>query len=59
MTNKKVRIGQAGIANHGRTIVNAIRDAGNTQLVSCFDINTAANAAVARGIQCICNDGIR
>lgn len=49
MTNRKIRIGQAGIANHGRTILNAIRDAGNTQLVSCFDINTAANAEVARG----------
>jgi predicted dehydrogenase len=47
MTDRKVRIGQAGIANHGRTIVNAIRDAGNLRLVSCFDINPAANRQVA------------
>ena len=48
MTEKKVRIAQAGIANHGRTIVNATRDAGNLQLVSCFDINTSANEQVAK-----------
>ncbi len=48
MTEKKLRVGQAGIANHGRTIVNAIRDSGNLQLVSCYDINTAAAEAVAK-----------
>jgi len=48
MTEKKVRIAQAGIANHGRTIANATRDAGNLQLVSCFDINTSANEQVAK-----------
>jgi len=48
MTEKKVRIAQAGIANHGRTIVNATRDAGNLQLISCFDINMAANEQVAK-----------
>jgi predicted dehydrogenase len=48
MTEKKVRIAQAGIANHGRTIVNATRDAGNLQLVSCFDINVSANNQVAK-----------
>jgi predicted dehydrogenase len=48
MTEKKVRIAQAGIANHGRTILNATRDAGNLQLVSCFDINVAANEQVAK-----------
>jgi predicted dehydrogenase len=48
MTETKVRIAQAGIANHGRTIVNATRDAGNLTLVSCYDINTAANEAVAK-----------
>ena len=40
MTQKKIRIGQAGVANHGRTILNAIRDSGNLELVSCYDINT-------------------
>ena len=48
MTEKKLRVGQAGIANHGRTIVNAIRDSGNLQLVSCYDINTAASEQVTR-----------
>ena len=47
MNTERVRVGQAGIANHGRTIVNATRDAGNLQLISCFDINGAANQAVA------------
>jgi UDP-N-acetylglucosamine 3-dehydrogenase len=48
MTEKKVRIAQVGIANHGRTIVNATRDSGNLQLVSCFDINSEANEQVAK-----------
>jgi predicted dehydrogenase len=48
MTQKKIRIGQAGIANHGRTILNAIRDSGNLELVSCYDINTSACESVAR-----------
>jgi predicted dehydrogenase len=48
MSTRKVRIGQAGIANHGRTILDAIRDAGNLELVSCYDINTSAKESVAR-----------
>ena len=48
MTEKILRVGQAGIANHGRTIVNAIRDSGNLQLVSCFDINATASDKVAK-----------
>jgi len=48
MSDKKVRIAQAGIANHGRTILNAVRDAGNLELISCFDVNTAASEDVAR-----------
>jgi predicted dehydrogenase len=48
MTEKTIRVGQAGIANHGRTILNAIRDSGNLQLVSCVDINVAAAEQVAR-----------
>ena len=47
MNEKKVRIGQVGIANHGRTIVNALRDSGNLQLVSCFDIDSDATKRVA------------
>ncbi len=48
MSTRRVRIGQAGIANHGRTILHAIRDAGNLELVSCYDINAAANESAAR-----------
>ena len=48
MIEKKLRVGQAGIANHGRTILHAIRDSGNLRLVSCYDINTAASEQVAR-----------
>ncbi|MEK6756330.1 MAG: Gfo/Idh/MocA family oxidoreductase [Bacteroidota bacterium] len=47
MNTRIVRVGQVGIGNHGKTIVDAIRDAGNLQLISCFDINTAANQAVS------------
>lgn len=42
MDQSKVRIGVAGVANHGRTIINAIRDAGNFELISCYDINQRA-----------------
>lgn len=48
MKNHEVRVAQAGIANHGRTILNAIRDSGNLKLVSCFDIHGAANEGVAK-----------
>jgi len=43
-----VRIGLVGVANHGVTILSAIRDSGTLALASCFDINTAAMQAVAR-----------
>lgn len=48
MNTRKVRIAQAGIASHGRTILNAIRESGNLELVSCFDINISASAQVAK-----------
>lgn len=48
MKNHEVRIAQAGIANHGRTILNAIRDSGNLKLVACFDIQAAVNEGVAK-----------
>lgn len=48
MSTRKVRIAQAGIANHGRTILNAIRESGNLQLVSCYDPNTSASVEVAK-----------
>ena len=37
-----IRIGIAGITNHGNTILNAILAAGNLELVSCFDIKADA-----------------
>ena len=39
---KKVNIGLVGVANHGRTIYNAIRAADNLTLTTCFDTNRAA-----------------
>lgn len=48
MKNHEVRIAQAGIANHGRTILNAIRASGNLKLIACFDIQAAANEGVAK-----------
>jgi predicted dehydrogenase len=48
MNERTVDVAQAGIANHGRTILNAIREAGNLHLISCFDVNTRANQEVAR-----------
>lgn len=42
MTPPNVRIGLVGVANHGNTIFEAIRAAGNLELVSCFDIDRGA-----------------
>ena len=38
----KVNIGLVGVANHGRTIFNAIRAAKNLHLSSCYDTNVVA-----------------
>ncbi|MFH0991696.1 MAG: Gfo/Idh/MocA family oxidoreductase [bacterium] len=46
-TERIVSYAQIGIANHGRTIVNGARDAGNLRLMSCFDINLEANRQIA------------
>ncbi|HLP15367.1 MAG TPA: Gfo/Idh/MocA family oxidoreductase [Bacteroidota bacterium] len=45
--SKKIRIAIAGVANHGRTILNAIRDSSMFEVKACFDINADANAAAA------------
>ncbi len=45
MTAPNVRIGLVGVANHGNTIFEAIRAAGNFDLVSCFDIDRSAAGA--------------
>jgi predicted dehydrogenase len=47
MNTPAVRVALVGVANHGTTILNAIRAAGNLTLRSCYDINTAAAEAVA------------
>jgi predicted dehydrogenase len=57
MTERIIGIAQAGIANHGRTILNAIRDAGNLRLVSCYDINTVANEEVAKEFSAVAAKG--
>ena len=42
MEQQKVRIGVAGVANHGRTIINAIRESGMFDLISCYDVDHKA-----------------
>jgi predicted dehydrogenase len=44
---KKTPIGLAGVASHGRTILNAICQSGTLELRSCYDINPDANRAAA------------
>ncbi|MBI4428271.1 MAG: Gfo/Idh/MocA family oxidoreductase [Ignavibacteriales bacterium] len=44
----KVKIGQVGVTSHGVTILNAIRTAGNLELVSIFDSKTEEAEKVAR-----------
>ncbi|MDE3056491.1 MAG: Gfo/Idh/MocA family oxidoreductase [Bacteroidota bacterium] len=48
MNDGRVIVAQAGIANHGRTILNAVRDSGNLKLVACYDPNEEASREVAR-----------
>ncbi len=45
--SRKIQIGIAGVANHGRTILNAIRDCGTLELKGCYDINVEACRAAA------------
>lgn len=42
-----IRIGLVGVANHGTTILNAIRNSGTLTLTSCYDINTTVKEAAA------------
>jgi UDP-N-acetylglucosamine 3-dehydrogenase len=48
MNTTKIRIAQIGIKNHGRTILQATKEAGNLELISVFDTDTAA-AKIAAG----------
>jgi predicted dehydrogenase len=45
--SRKISIGIAGISNHGRTILNAIRQSGTLDVKACYDINTEASRAAA------------
>jgi predicted dehydrogenase len=47
MTENKITIGLAGVANHGTTILNAILASPNLRLVSCYDLNTGVMNRVA------------
>jgi len=52
MSNGKVNIGLVGVANHGQTILRAIKGCENLVLRSCFDINSEAATNVARTTGC-------
>jgi predicted dehydrogenase len=45
--SRTISIALAGVANHGRTILNAIRDSGMFDLKACYDINMEASHAAA------------
>jgi predicted dehydrogenase len=51
MESEKIKIGLVGVDNHGRTILNAIKDAGSFELVSCFDTNKSASESVRKDFQ--------
>ncbi len=42
MSTDNVKVGIAGVKNHGRTMVRAIRECDLLTLVSCFDVDTDA-----------------
>jgi predicted dehydrogenase len=48
MKAQKVNIGLVGVANHGRTIYDAIRVSANLNLVSCYDTDEKAREETAR-----------
>lgn len=47
MSIRRIHVGLAGVANHGTTILNAIRASGNLQMVACFDVNAKASGLAA------------
>jgi len=51
MNKKTVRIGQAGITNHGETILTAIGAAESLELVSLFDVKSREVAAAAEKLK--------
>ncbi len=48
MTSQPVAVGLVGVANHGKTILNAILEAGNFRLAACYDTDDAALADAVR-----------
>jgi predicted dehydrogenase len=48
MSTKKIRVAQVGIANHGTTIVNAIRASNSLELVSVYDIKPDESERVSK-----------
>jgi predicted dehydrogenase len=49
---EKVKIAQAGVGSHGRTIRSAVAKAKNLQLVGCYDVNQEESRTVAEEFQC-------
>jgi UDP-N-acetylglucosamine 3-dehydrogenase len=49
---EKVKVAQAGVGSHGRTIRSAVAKARNLQLVACYDINQEESQKVAEEFQC-------
>jgi predicted dehydrogenase len=51
-TTEKVKIAQAGIGNHGRTIRSAVAKSKNLQLVGCYDVDQEESRKVAEEFHC-------
>jgi predicted dehydrogenase len=48
MEAERIKIGLVGVDSHGRTILNALKDAGRFELISCFDTNKNALESVSK-----------
>jgi len=48
MNKNKIRVGLLGVKNHGRTILNAIKESGNLKLISVFDADHTAAQNTAK-----------
>lgn len=48
----KVKVAQAGVGNHGRTIRSAAAKATNLRLVGCYDVDEEESRKVAEEFQC-------
>ena len=52
VTDRKVRVAQAGMGRQGRDIATAAQAAGNLELVACFDANREAATQAAADFGC-------